>query len=110
MALINCPECASQVSSSVYKCPSCGTQLRKVRRGFFGSIFKWGFILFHFFMLAWLIGGISAATEGYETLSEAEQVGSSIGMGIGVTVILGVWFFGSVVLGLFVLLTRPRER
>ncbi|MFH4294631.1 zinc-ribbon domain-containing protein, partial [Acinetobacter baumannii] len=46
MPLINCPECNHSVSDKALDCPSCGARLMKPKRGFFGKIFKWLFILF----------------------------------------------------------------
>ena len=108
MALINCPECSTQVSDSALKCPSCGVQLRKPKRGFWGKLVKWGFIIFNILMVFWLISGIGAATEGMDVMSEAERAGATIGTGIGVALILGIWLIGDVILGLFVLFTRPK--
>jgi len=109
MALINCPECESEVSDTALKCPSCGVQLRKPTRGFFGKLFKWTFIGFNILMAFWLIGGVGSATEGMEAMSEAERAGATIGTGIGAALILGIWVIGDIILGLFVLLTRPKS-
>lgn len=59
-------------------------------------------------MVFWLISGIGAATEGMDVMSEAERAGATIGTGIGVALILGIWLIGDVILGLFVLFTRPK--
>jgi hypothetical protein len=109
MALINCPECNSEVSDSALKCPSCGTQLRKPKRSFFGKLIKYSFIGFNILMAYWLVAGTGAATEGMEAMSDAEQAGTAIGAGLGMTMIFAIWFFGDVVLGLFVLFTRPKS-
>lgn len=109
MAIINCPECSGEVSDTALKCPKCGTQLRKAKRGFFGKIFKWGFIGFNILMAIWLFGGMGAATDGMDAMSEAEQAGTAIGAGIAGTMILGVWVVGDIILGLFVLFTRPKS-
>lgn len=55
MAMIKCPECSADVSDSALKCPSCGVQLRKPKRGFFGKLVKWGFIGFNILMAIWLM-------------------------------------------------------
>lgn len=60
-------------------------------------------------MAIWLIGGMGAATDGMDAMSEAERAGAAIGTGIGVALILGIWMIGDVILGLFVLLTRPKS-
>jgi len=108
MALISCPECNNNVSDAAFKCPSCGTQLRKPKRGFFGKLFKWLFVLFNFLMAIWVIGGFNAATKDYDALSGAEQAGAAIGTGLGVAMLLVLWVIGAVILGLFVIFTRPK--
>lgn len=109
MALISCPECQTEVSDTALKCVKCGVQLRKPKRGFFGKLIKWSFIGFNILMAIWLIGGMGAATDGMDAMSEAERAGAAIGTGIGVALILGIWVIGDVILGLFVLLTRPKS-
>lgn len=109
MALINCPECQTEVSDTALKCAKCGVQLRKPKRGFFGKLVKWSFIGFNILMAVWLIGGMGAATEGMDAMSEAERAGATIGTGIGAAMILGLWVVGDIILGLFVLFTRPKS-
>jgi hypothetical protein len=108
MALIKCPECSTEVSDSALKCTKCGVQLRKPKRSLFGKLVKWGFIGFNILMAAWMWGGMSAATEGMEKLSGAEQAGAAIGTGLGAALIIGIWSAGDIILGLFVLFTRPK--
>ncbi|NWK17670.1 hypothetical protein HX771_16265 [Vibrio parahaemolyticus] len=109
MALIKCPECYTEVSTSAYNCPKCGGQLRKPKRGFFGTLFKWGFILFNLLMVLWLISYWGDIGEMSSTArSDAELTGTAIGGAIGTSMLLGVWVFGDIILGLFVLFTRPR--
>lgn len=108
MSLIACPECAKEVSDAAYKCPNCGARLKKAKRGFFGKLFKWSFILFNLLMGWWLIAGMSAAAKGLNGMSSAEQAGTAVGAGIGATLIIGLWVFGDIILGLFVLFTRPK--
>ncbi|HPQ44220.1 MAG TPA: hypothetical protein PKZ42_08320 [Syntrophales bacterium] len=108
MALVNCPECKSEVSNTALKCPNCGVQLRKLKRSIFGKIVKWTFILFNILMVIWIFAGMNAATEGMQAMSEAERTGAEIGTGIGIMMIVTLWVFGDVILGLFVLFTRPK--
>jgi hypothetical protein len=108
MPLINCPECKNEISDSALKCPKCGVQLRKPTRSFFGKIIKWTFIGFNILMIFWFVGGMNAATEHAENLTGAAQAGAAIGTGLGAAMILGIWGFGDFVLGLFLLLTRPK--
>ena len=63
MALIECPECFEQVSDKASKCPHCGARIRKPRRGVFGTLIKWLFILFNILMLFWVIGGIGVTND-----------------------------------------------
>lgn len=108
MSLISCPECTKEVSNAAYKCQNCGVQIRKPKRGFFGKLFKWSFIVFNVLMAWWLIAGMSTATKGLEGMSSAHQAGTAVGAGIGAMMIIGLWVFGDIILGLFVLFTRPR--
>lgn len=109
MALVECRECKVEVSDSAMKCPSCGFQLKKPKRGIFGKLFKWIFILFNILMVVWLFAGFQTAAEVSSTAgSDAESAGAAIGTAIGVSFILGIWVVGDIVLGLFVLFTRPK--
>lgn len=109
MALVNCPECKTEISDTALNCPKCGVQLRKPTRSFFGKLVKWSFALFNILMAVWLVGGMSSATKHMGTaMSEAEKAGAAIGTGLGAAVILGIWVCGAIILGLFVLFTRPK--
>ena len=105
-----CPSCAGQISPKAFDCPACGHPIRKPKRGFFGFVFKWLFIAFNLLMFAWLVAGVGAGGEAMETAqSEAERAGAAIGTGLGFSMILPLWVMGDVILGLLVLLTRPRK-
>lgn len=108
MAIVNCLECNSEVSDKAIKCPKCGVVLNKPKRTILGKIVKYVFILFNIFMLWWMIAGVGDAAEKTSSLSGAEQAGAAIGTGIGAIMIAVIWLLGAVVLGLFVLLTRPK--
>lgn len=109
MAIISCPECKGNVSDSAYKCPSCGVQLRKPKRGFMGKLFKWAFIGFNALMVLWLATGMGSVSSSYgELASDAERAGAAIGTGIGMTLIMVIWAIGAIILGLFVMFTRPK--
>jgi len=73
MALISCPECKSEVSSTAHKCMKCGHVINKPKRGFFGKTFKWSFIAFNALMLVWLIGGVNAAA--HSSVQAATEAG-----------------------------------
>lgn len=109
MPTIPCPSCTKDVSDKAFDCPHCGHPLRKPKRGFFGKLLKWTFILFNLLMLAWLIGGTNAAVDSQQGLQGAELAGAQIGTGIGVTMILILWVIGDIILGLLVLFTRPSK-
>lgn len=107
--LVKCPECQAEVSDSALKCPHCGKQLRKPKRGFFGKIFLWLFYLFNVLMLLWLISGLNATSEmATQALTEAEKAGAAIGTGLGVSMVLGIWVIGDIITGLLALMTRPK--
>jgi multisubunit Na+/H+ antiporter MnhC subunit len=108
MALTKCPECATEVSDVAYKCPKCGFALRTAKRSLFGKIIKYSFIAFNVLMLIWLIGGVGGAASGTEVMTDAEKTGTAIGAGIGAMLILTIWVIGDLILGLFVLFTRPK--
>lgn len=110
MALIHCPECNNQVSDQALKCPACGKQLRKPKRTFMGKIIKWLFILFNILMLFWFISGMSGSADVINSAtSEAEKAGAAIGTGLAASFVLSLWAIGDIILGLFVLFTRPKS-
>jgi len=81
MALIACKECGNKVSEQALKCPKCGVQLRKPKRGFFGKLFKWSFILFNILMFVWLVRLFSDLGEVMEGASnEFEETGAALGV------------------------------
>jgi hypothetical protein len=109
MALINCMECQAEVSDSALQCPKCGVQLRKPKRTFIGKLLKWIFIAFNVLMPISIYQGISHNTALMQDLSGESLAGFQVGTGIGVAFLLGIWFVGDVILGLFVLFTRPKS-
>lgn len=109
MPLINCPECSKQVSDTALKCPSCAVQLRKPKRGFFGKLIKFAFIAFNILMIIWVVGGYNSATENMDQLTGAEHAGAAVGTGIGMALLFGIWVIGDIILGLFVMFTRPKS-
>ncbi len=109
MAMIKCPECSEEVSDSAMKCPKCGVQLREAKRGFFGKLIKWVFIGFNLLMGAWIIGGTMSNVDKIDGLSGAEEAGAVIGTGLGVVMLMAIWVVGDIILGLFVLFTRPKS-
>lgn len=108
--LTPCPACNTSVSRQALRCPSCGHILRRAQRGLFGQLFKWAFILFNLYMAYVMFTAMSATSRMMRTAdSEAAVAGTAIGAGLGIGVIIFLWVAGDIVLGLFVLFTRPRE-
>ena len=109
MALINCPECNNQLSNQSLKGPSCVKQLRKPKHTFMGKVFKCLFILFNVLRSMWRIGVFASSSYVINnTISNTERAGTLLGTGLGASIILTLWVIGDVILGLFVLLTRPK--
>ncbi len=110
MAMINCPECSVEVSESALKCPSCGFKLNEAQRSLFGKIIKWVFIIFNVIMLIWVISGGGAASDAVNTAgSDAEAAGAAIGAALGMGMLFVMWLIGDIILGMFVLFTRPKS-
>jgi hypothetical protein len=60
-------------------------------------------------MLVWLVGGtMNASNVVSSAASEAERAGAAIGTGIGAMMIVTVWAIGDIIIGILVLLTRPK--
>lgn len=111
MALISCPECKSEVSDTAYKCPKCGITIKKPRRGFFGRLYMGLFVLFNIIMAIWLFyywGGMGKVI-ALEGQSDAYQAGTALGATIGTGIIFAFWALGDIILGMLVLLTRPKS-
>ena len=81
----------------------------KGKRSLFGHLVLWSFVGFNLLMIAWLVYGLGAVTEGYQEMSSAEQAGAAIGTGIGAAMIFVIWAVGDIILGIPVLLTRPSK-
>lgn len=109
MSLKPCPECGHSVSSQATRCPSCGVRLRKPRRGIFGVVAKYSFILFNVLMIAWIWGALSGTGDLMAGRSEAEQAGVVAGTAISVFAILVLWVLGDVILGMLTFFTRVKE-
>lgn len=110
MALTNCSACSAEVSAIAWDCINCGHQLRKPKRTVLGKIIKWSFILFNVLMAYWLIAGMGSVSESMEGMSDAGKAGASVGAGIGAILIVSIWAIGDIILGLFVMFTRPHKK
>jgi len=67
------------------------------------------FWLFNLLMILWIWAAVKGSSETMQSMSGSEQVGAQIGTGIGITMLVVIWVFGDVILGLMALLTRPRS-
>ena len=72
----------------------------KGKLGVFGWVSRVLLIGWNVAMLAWMIGGLGVA-------GDQSSVGGVIGAGIGITMIIVLWVVGTVILGIWALLTRP---
>lgn len=85
-------------------------RVEKRQRGVFGWLFLLLFWGFNVVMAVGFFGGMSDSVEqGAAITSEAEQAGFAIGTAIGFGMILTIWAFGAIILGLFVLFTRGKK-
>jgi hypothetical protein len=68
---------------------------------------SWVIVIWTALFVLWLVGGVNAANQ-VPVGSSAEAAGRAIGTGIGVSLIIGLWFIGFIVLSLIWFMTRPR--
>jgi hypothetical protein len=106
--MIECPTCNQKVSTSAQSCPSCGAVLRKPKRGLFGKLIIFAFWGFNILMAVWIFGGAQNAAQQAEGLTGAEAAGAAIGTGIGIAMLVAIWIFGAIILGIMAMLTRPK--
>ena len=72
--------------------------------GHIARVLFWGF---NILMLFSIVSGYNSATEeGIENMSNAEAIGT----GIGVTMVMIIWVLGDIILGLFYFFTRPTRQ
>ena len=84
------------------------TEIRK--RGFFGKLWKWLFIIFNVLMGLWLVSyWVSIGRLYSTTANQAEQVGATIGATMGTGALLVFWAAGAVILGGLALATRGKK-
>ena len=73
------------------------------KRSVFGHIAKWLFWGFNALMVIWIWGGLDATVGKEGSLDTAE----SIGVGLGITMLLILWVIGDLILGMIYFFTRP---
>lgn len=60
-------------------------------------------------MLIWVIGANGVASDAVNTAgSNAEASGAAIGGALGMGMLFVMWLIGDIILGMFVLFTRPK--
>ena len=73
----------------------------------------WAIVIWTVLMALWVVGGVGAAGDNCAGLSGVQldtcQAGTAIGAGIGVTLLIGIWFVGFLVLAILWFATRPKE-
>jgi uncharacterized protein (UPF0212 family) len=69
----------------------------------------WVIVVFNVLMLIWVVGGgASAGSSCGDLTNEFEQAGCGAGTAIGIGILMTLWVFGDVILGVLWLVTRPR--
>lgn len=110
MSLINCPECNNSISDTAFYCPQCGMNLKEIKRGFWGILFKWAFILFNLLMIAITFKSCSSVANLMDADNDQySQIGYTLGFSIGMGALLIFWATVDIILGLCVIITRPNE-
>jgi hypothetical protein len=73
----------------------------------------WALLIWTVLIGIWLVAGVAGVSNNCAGQTgdalTACQAGTAIGGGIGVTIILVIWFVGFIVLGLIWMMSRPRD-
>lgn len=100
MALIECPECGKEVSSTTYRCPHCGYMVKAPERTFIGKIFEFLFEAFNVVMVLIFISmffGLVGSGDGAGTAGFA-----------GTIVLFVIWVIIGLPLGIMYYITKPK--
>ncbi|TIU13359.1 MAG: hypothetical protein E5W44_03675 [Mesorhizobium sp.] len=85
-------------------------RIEKRKRGFFGMLFWWMFLGFNILMGLWMFSAIKLSSDQFQSSTDAaHQAGTAIGGTIAVGVLLWIWVFGDIILGLLVALSRGKK-
>lgn len=69
----------------------------------------WALVIWTVLAILWIWAGTSAVGDMPATGDEAEGAARAVGAGIGITMIILVWFLGFIILGLIWLMSRPKD-
>jgi len=84
-------------------------ETRRKRGGLTHQVFRWSFFGFNLLMVVWLVSYIASTGKlraGAVTAADKAGLGEAVAIGGGM--LLGVWLFGAVLLGLLSSLTKPK--
>lgn len=74
----------------------------------------WALVIWNALMVLWVASGVANVADNCAGLTGSElelcEAGTTIGAGIGITLIAMIWFVGFVVLSLVWLMSRPAKR
>lgn len=73
----------------------------------------WVIVIFTVIMGAWIFGGLQASSTPCPPTSsncEAYLTGQRVGQGAAITIMLGIWFIGFIILSIIWFMTRPTRR
>ena len=80
-----------------------GYKTIREKLGVFGWISRIVFLGFTLLMLYWIF------VHGGNVAQDVDSTAGAIGVGIGITALVIIWLVGTVIFGIWVLLTRPAK-
>ena len=101
MQASSCPACSAEVRGDPLRCPGCGVELRKCRRGPFGTFVKWVFFAFNILMFVFIIAH-------FGDMPDPQEAGAGYSA-IPAAMAVVMWFVGNIFLGLLLLIDSTRE-
>ncbi len=104
MALINCPECTTQVSDEALKCTKCGLELRTPERTHWGKLFKFLFVALN------ILFAIGFAFICLFMVDDPVNIGTIFAVLIGFSIIFSPLFLAYIVLAVLVIFTKPKGK
>lgn len=95
----NCPKCSVETSDTEVWCPSCGARLGIRERSAIGKLVMWGFIVFNV-----IFGGVFINAMYVTANSTPEHITALL----GATGMIASWGAGALLLGVLMLITKPK--